>query len=1077
MKLVRFLAILVLFSGFAAAVHAQALPPDLALEYVSLSGDTAVLYRNDGAAISGKNYSITFQWVDASGTALAPLQTLSRIAIVSRGRELLTWNNTTVENTIISYEQRCYQTGGWFRRRTVCDTIQVPRTVTQTLAQYRAARPRPDALLAVVLDNGNRIAESNEGNNAARVGDTPFQGPPPAPVAELVITQANFDGQNLFMAFQNQSAVTIANQPFYVGLQWQDQTGQAVGDKRFIGFKNMPSGKVEVIDPRRGIVTLAQTGPGPNEVTVAEPLTAYLASRPLSAMRLQIIVDARDQILENTKTNNVATLVLPPLQLPDLAITRQVQIFNPQRLAFSYANLGRTPLSQATALSFWFEWVDAKGARVGNHLYWHDRDARSLPPGASAVFVSNGVQVASSFGPSPLDKVLQSPPPEAVSLKITIDGSNVFREADETNNVLVLPKPVRQLPDLVFGQIAPVENTLRVEVQNKGNIPAGPTDGMLVWLSSTGATIASGVMPSATRPIAPNASETVVLSLSGQRPIERMLANPPTNATRFQLVIDSTRHVAELNEDNNTAAMERSVLPVALPDLAITKQVQTLNPQQLMFSFMNASRTPLAPSVPLSFWFEWVDSGGARVSTVYWHDRSSYSIPLNTPIIFNSAGMYVNSSSGRVLLNSLLQNPPPLATQLKITIDGPNRFRETDESNNVALLPKPVVPLADLTFGAITGDAGVLKIEVKNQGVVPSAPTDVWLQWWSAAEPMGGNVAVQIPAPIAPKAVYLLSSVVGGKTPDGWLLSHAPQGATQLRLTVDGSGRIAESNEGNNSTTVDRATIPAVLPELTLTLATQVLRAKTDATVVGDQVRANLVAKNTGTVPASEITLFMPCPEGTTWVSTTANGASQNRNAGSGIAMPDLAVGKAHGLSVLCTIEAAAATKGSVRFTGSAQIKEVARAFNSNSVDITVKKREVLPKPDLEVDGTELLPTEDVVSGANRPFEAEFTAIVQNNSEVSAPASRARLRIDTGADGSWDTIPPAFENVDALDPDDTALVSWTVGWIAPLGRYAFEICVDTKNPEDELNKANNCTISHFTLEAGEEPIFDEDLSD
>src|SRR3989339_1016476 len=153
MKLARRLVIVFLFLS-ALPVSAQGPLPDLTLESVALSGDTAVVYRNDGANISGQQYLITFQWVDAVGAALAPKQTLARNTLATRGREILAWNNTTVEGTVMQTERRCYSTGGFFRRRTRCDSVQVPRTTTQTLAAYRAARPRQDALLAVSLDDG-----------------------------------------------------------------------------------------------------------------------------------------------------------------------------------------------------------------------------------------------------------------------------------------------------------------------------------------------------------------------------------------------------------------------------------------------------------------------------------------------------------------------------------------------------------------------------------------------------------------------------------------------------------------------------------------------------------------------------------------------------------------------------------------------------------------------------------------------------------------------------------------------------------------------------------------------------------
>ncbi len=1319
----KYLAIisLVFVGGFfyAQEAHAQTPLPDLVLEYASLSGDMAVVYRNDGAAISNQPYIISFQWVDAAGAGLAPKQTLTRSNSSIRGREALGWNNTNVEGTTMVTEQRCYTTGGFFRRRRECNYIQVPRTVTQTLTAYRAARPNPNALLAVMLDDGNRIAESKEDNNSARVGATPYQGPPPAPLTELAIPRATFDGQNLFVVIQNQSAVNISNQPFDVGLQWLDQSGAAVGDKRFIRYKNLASGRVEIIDSRTNITVLEQTGPGINEVNVAETLSEYLANRPASAMKLQITVDERNQILENNENNNTAIIALPPLRLPDLAITKQVQIFNPRQLVFSYANLGQAPLLGLPAFSFWFEWVDASGARVGNHLYWQDRDARSLPPGASAVFVSSSAQVVSVLGVSPLDKVLQNPPPEAVSLKITIDGPSKVREVSEENNTLVLPKPVRPFPDLVFGTIGVVDNVLRVEVQNKGNIPAGPADLMLVWFSSTGAPVASAVLSYATQTIAPNGSQAVALSLSGQRPIERMLANPPTSAARLQLTIDSTRRVVELNEDNNIATLERSVLPVALPDLAITKQVQTLKPGQLLFSFTNANAVPLTTQFPaLSFWFEWVDEKGVRVGNLYWHDRSAASVlPGGAISIFNSRGVYVGSTAGAfAMLDTVLKNPSAGATHLKITLDGPNKFKETSEDNNVLLLPKPVVALPppdfsikeakftqeeltfiyrnaggphdkllsfwlhfadsqglqsgplywldveplpagaerkfsssnakfqaesgvqelkdllaaapagikyfkiivdgparivesnelnnttlverplvpdkpDLVLGKVEVKDGALQIEVKNGGGVPSVATDIWLMWFAESRTLSSSAAVDLPA-MAAEAVTIVTVPLDGQSEASKILREPPAEATRLRIFLDGSRKVEEVNEQNNDTLFDRAGLPkaqAPEPKLELALSVEIVRqnatankvssfasgglllafsallafgfmmhahhggksgatgffsvfpllftsahlsymylnrcgaqgcsgdhfvrhrqlknatrttlcatagfgvlkiiaaflavsvigpaadlyAQTPEAYVGDGIRATLITKNIGEATATGLKLRLACPPGTAWYNTRLDERDLGHDAGEGLDAYDLKVGVSRRLAVICKIEKS--ILNTRRFVGDAQYKETGdRRWYSNIVEVAVRpKPESVGVSDLAVSGVGFLPKAEV-TGDKQPFSAAFTGILQNVGQSVAAASKSRLRLDIGSDGTWDFTAPTLVEAGEITPGEHETVSWTINWSAPLGTYTFEICADVEGKVSEVREDNNCTKDRFTLQVGQEAVQDED---
>ncbi len=728
---VAFLAVVLFLMGNFS--YAQTSLPDLTLEEVALNGSSVVTYRNDGTAISGQPYSITFQWITTTGTPQTRW-TLSRNAIAARGRDIITWD-TMVEGIINTTRQECY--GGALSKTKVCYAIPITQKVTQPLAAVRVARPQSSALLAVTLDDGNNIKESNEVNNYARVGDAGFRGPLPAPLPELMITRSTFDGTNLFVVFQNQSATKISNQPFDVGLQWLDKNKSAVGDRRFLRFKNLASGGVEVIDSRTGIATLSQNGPSLNDVTTAETLSVYLSGRPDTATKLRVMVDERNQILETIKANNVATLEVPPILLPDLTITKQ--ILNSQQLSFSYGNIGQAPLVGSPTFSLWFEWVDDKGTRIGNHLYQQERDVRSIPQGTTIPFISKSMNVTSARGTFTIEQMLKNPPPEATSLKITIDGSNTFREINEENNTVLLKKSVVPLPDLVFGPVARDGNSLRVEVQNKGGIPSAPPDLMLEWLAPTGS-VAGPIPAYATALILPNSSYVFTLALNGPSLAERFLASPPPAATKLQLAIDGSRRIAEINEDNNTTTIDRSVLK--------------------------------APEVPSR---------------------------LTLALIFT---------------------------------------------------------------------------------VIRSA---------SNSDPIN---------PAAPEA-------------------HPK-----------------------------------------------------------DTIRVGLRAINIGTAPATGITLWLPCPQGTTWKNSVINDRPIASDAGQGVEVSDLALAGLHRLDVSCTVEESALAEKSVRFIGSALVKQDDRRFNSEPKEIKVSPRPgTMDKPDLITDILGVFPKENTAH-SNPPFEARFVATI-----------------------------------------------------------------------------------------------------
>ncbi|MEK7607214.1 MAG: CARDB domain-containing protein [Patescibacteria group bacterium] len=788
---------------------AQTQLPDFVLQDVTLAGTgTAVIYRNDGAAVSGRAYTVSFQWVDANGVALAPKQTLARNTIASRGHDVLTWNGTMVQGTVIATEQRCYSTGSWFRRSTRCDSVQVPRMVTQSLAAYRAARPRADALLAVILDDGNQIAEGNETNNSAQVGDIPFRAAPPPQPSELAISRATFDDKGLFVAFQNQSSVAIVNQPFNVGIGWLDQNGATIGEKRFVRFKNMASAKVEIIDSRTGITAFFQTGPGADDLS-AEPLSAYLVRRPVNASKIQITLDELGTITEMNEANNMALINLPS---PDFMLL--TPIFTPQVLSFRYVNAGSPLPAQAIPVSFWFEWVDSAGARVGDHLYWHNRPTGAFPPNFPITLTSNGMRVSSSGGELPLDQILQNPPAEAVALKITIDGPNAFRETNEGNNSAVLPKPVRPLPDLVFGSVEVKSGVLRIEVKNTGANPSAPADLLVQWFNADGSPNIGVLLSAATgsKPISPKSSSEITMALSGQSSAERLIANPPKTAARLQLTIDATRRITEISEDNNTASVDYAALAKPLPDLAMTKDLQTLSGGQLMFSYANLNPgAPLTQTLMLSFWFEWVDSTGTRIGDFSWYDRPAASLPSgSTPSIFNSRGIYVYLAKGFTTLESILQNPPEGATSLKVTIDGPDKFRETNEGNNIALFPRPASGKADLVIASAAVKDRTLSITARNAGGADAPATDIAFLW------IGGTSTDAVFSTLDPILAGKEATVtipIDGAGKMSAFLAKPPEGTTQLRVALDGNQKFIELSEENNVAFVERSEFPTPVAE------------------------------------------------------------------------------------------------------------------------------------------------------------------------------------------------------------------------------------------------------------------------
>lgn len=1085
---VRFVAVsLVLVGGFfytqgIQVVEAQTQASDLALDSVSLLGDIAVIYRNDGAPISSQSYAVSFQWVDAAGTGLSPKQTLKRNALVAQGRDILPWNTTIVEGTVMAREQRCYTTGSFLRRRTKCDYIQVPRTITQPLAAYRAARPRSDALLAVVLDDGNRIAEIDEGNNSARVGDTPFRGASPVLPAELVVTRATFDGVFLFVVFQNQSSVSIVNRPFDVGLQWLDKAGSPLGDRRFLRYKNLASGKVEVIDSKIPLFTLAQTGSGLDDTKTAEPLPMYLIRRPVNAAKLRVTVDDRNQISEVNKTNNVVIIELPT---PDLLILDQK--LTAQGLSFKYVNGGAAPLIGSSPLSFWFEWVDAKGTRVSDQLYWFNRDAGSLRQNVPVAFTSNGIAVYSSRGMFMLNQILQNPPAEAAALKVTIDGPNVFTELTEINNSVVLQKPVVPLPDLTITKQVQILNPQRLAFSyiNASKVPLTQSPSFsfwFEWVDEKGARIgdnlywqdrgASLALPGVTNIF--NSAGVYVYAYRGAfASLDSLLRNPPEKATHLKVTIDGTNKIRETDENNNSALFPLAKPEASkLPDLGLTAVTRAGGVVRVTI----ANGTPDMLRAPL-LQFKWLDAKDVSLGT--------------SPVSYWTGANIASGKTGEFAIEYekwredgvtyFLKHPPAGTVALLTTIDPENKLKESNEDNNSFRLAISGQP--DLAYGTPVVRSGALIIPVTNQGGLASAATDIWLQWYGGGKWLPSTGAVDVPA-IAPGAITEISVPLDRSFgADGKILADIPSAAERLRLFLDGSRKVDELNEQNNTIMLERAVFPKIIEATTLPdLAFNAIH------MAGNKFFV-VSMKNVGTAPVSEFVWQMRWLDragkivGETYQNIHA-GLKPNWNIGVTSDAQDK-TGKPMTMGEFVSLPPEGAVLLEALLDPDNRIAELneqnnraiiaALALEPLKKELPKLKPEVIQeKPDLTVDGAGFLPLVDIIEKDRAPFEAVFSAIVSNKGKQESGAFRARVRVDNGGNGTWEAVSPSLVSVPTLAVGAQTLIKLPLEWKAAVGTYTFEICVDPGNNVAELDEKNNCATDRFTLAVGEEPAQEEE---
>lgn len=868
-------------------------------------------------------------------------------------------------------------------------------------------------------------------------------------------------------------------------------------------------------------------------------------------------------------------------ELPDLTVTNAT--LDGAALRYLYHNRGEGAVQPE--VSFWYEWVDGQGRRLGK-LYWINVGGM----GAKTTREGNQLHDFSTLdfehGQIKLADLIYFPPPGATHLKLAIDGPNVHAEANEKNNVVLLP--------VLRADFTITDTELRnglpwFKYHNRGNLghSAGKTISFwFEWVDARGARIGELYWLDVDPPLILSArsaslarstsfdSTTTVFSAKGATNLTAFLNSVPSGATHLKLAIDGPNAYAEFDEGNNVALIDRAQLPATkvdiqkLPDLALTGGSRAGGVVRVTI----VNSTPDTLRLPF-LQFKWLDAKGAVLQTSpvsYWQHET---------IAARKTGDFtIEYEKWREDgVTRFLKRPPAGAVALLITIDPENKLKESDENNNSFRID---LAAAELEYGTIEVRNSKLYVEVKNSGKADAPATDIWMQWYGKGKWLDAGGVLEVPA-VAAGTTTIIEVPLNREFRDGGAhLLNPPQDGERLRLFLDGSRNVEELNEQNNTAFVERAMLPEnAAPKLTLTLALEVIREHAAAGAVssfagggltlalaallafgfmihghhgsrngaagffsifpllftasnlsymylrrcgpqgcsgkhfaryrrlknatraslgaaagfgvlkivvaalavsvigpvsdiaaqslevyaGDSVRASMVVKNSGTGPATALTARLACPSGSRQTGVELNGKTVSADTSAGIAIPDLGPDKAHSLKVSCKVTQIAA--GSLRFQGEVKYKEGGdKPVLSNVVEIAVRpKPEPVGSPDLTVAGVGFLPKSDV-TGDSKLFSAAFTAIVKNIGESKAGATSNRLRVDVGSNGTWDFTAPTLIETGALGTGEHETASWTIQWTAPLGSYTFEICADAGSEVTESSEENNCVQDQFTLQ-------------
>ena len=381
---------------------------------------------------------------------------------------------------------------------------------------------------------------------------------------------------------------------------------------------------------------------------------------------------------------------------------------------------------------------------------------------------------------------------------LTVDPQQLVKESNEDNNTELASVDIKPLIDLKVANAAARFDpaTRRVTfsfcVANASKSASGDTE-VSIRDGLTNDTV--GKVPIG--PLSPD-SQTCRKDISAAAPAGF------NGARQYVVMVDPQDLIPESDENNNTSSATANIK--AQPDLAVANAGATFDEAArratLSFCVLNSGDVPV------------------KQTTVSIRDRA-------TATTLASPTMGPIAARGQVCLDDQSVTVPIEASgkqRYDVIVDPKNKIAESDETNNTASVAINVRSLPDLVF-------------TESTATFDEAARQVALSFCVANRGKGaaGDSEVSIRDRVADSAVW--SGAVGPLSADGSacrkdLRASIPNGfsgARQYDLIADSSGKISESDETNNASSV------------TITVSAPPDLSFTDATAKFDQAASDLV--------------------------------------------------------------------------------------------------------------------------------------------------------------------------------------------------------------------------------------------
>lgn len=668
----------------------------------------------------------------------------------------------------------------------------------------------------VTVDPYNLISEGNEGDNVASRTFTVTA--PAAPNLVIDISNIAFnpaapqpgDQVTIHAVIRNDGALAAQA----VTVQVLDVTDSAAV---------VPIGISQTIDllPAGGVATAQVT---------------YDTSGMNGDRKIKVVIDPQNSIAEVDEDDNEAqaTLTLAASSLPNLALNSTNVGFDPEEpapgqpvtIVATVFNDGDRPAQDVLVR---FDDVTSGEFPIGD-----PQTIESIPAGGSGM-----VKIEYATAGLGGDR----------KIKISVDPYNLIVEERESDNEVRATLSIQ----------SPAAPNLTVSTDNIGINPAQPTQGMT-------ATVTAVIRNSGDAPVGSftvqflDVTDGALIPIGERQNVAGIAAGGSAQAQvaysttdllgirRIQVVADPNNFVPETNEDDNSATQSLTILTGAQPNLA-----------------MSASNIAFSPPDP-------TEGDEVTITAVVLNNGAVAAEQVIVQFVDVTNGGFVPIGA-----EQFLDDVPPGGStavsatydttgkagsrKIQLLIDSNNLIVEQDENDNeaTATLAVEAAPMANLVVtsssigfdpdGARADQPVTVTVGVRNQGHASASDVVVQLLDLTDGEALPVGEPVVIPHLAAGSAVVLQMRYTVPPE-DAEKPNLAPSERT-LRVAVDPSNFVLESDETDNRATAILEVIPSDAPNLVVSAGN--IGFLPNEPAAGDQVTVTVTILNVGSAPADDV--------------------------------------------------------------------------------------------------------------------------------------------------------------------------------------------------------------------------------